>query len=109
MPCFLLKSDDVSEEHVASYYLLDAGSLLMVFFDPEDGGDISVENIGLLCHMWKVGTVHNYRYENCIDLRGALITEQLDYFDAIDPIQQVEGIKCSIVKRKKHNGWLPGS
>jgi hypothetical protein len=56
-----LKSKDVSQEHFASIfgveekikqetssacYLFHAGSLLDLFFDPEDGGDMFLRKVG---------------------------------------------------------------
>jgi hypothetical protein len=51
-----LKSSDVSEEHVASIfrawqaelgcYILHAGFLICLFFDPDDGGDMFLRNVG---------------------------------------------------------------
>jgi hypothetical protein len=40
-----LKGTDVSEEQVSSH-LLEADFLLGLFFDPEDGGDVFLQNVG---------------------------------------------------------------
>jgi hypothetical protein len=41
------KSRDISEEYVASdFYLLLAGFMLGLFFNPEDGGDMFFPNVG---------------------------------------------------------------
>jgi hypothetical protein len=57
-PRSLLKSTDVSEEHVASIlssacYLLRAGFLRGLFFDPEDGGDMFLRNVGSISMDYK--------------------------------------------------------
>jgi hypothetical protein len=45
-------SSDISEEHIASIFTallatrFHGGLLLILFFDPEDGGDMFLRNVG---------------------------------------------------------------
>jgi hypothetical protein len=34
--------------HSSAFYLLHSGFLLRLFFDPEDGGDVFLQNVGQL-------------------------------------------------------------
>jgi hypothetical protein len=78
-------STEVSEEHIASIFrveeLAEQAKLCLqpaftlvscsaYFFDPEDGGDIFLRNVGghstdyLLGYIPQDGTLHNHRCEN---------------------------------------------